>query len=213
MPAFGSPTRPMSAISRSSSRSSRSSPGSPFWACFGAWWVDGLEVGVAEAAPSATRDQRVLADRDEVGEELAGLVVEDRGPRRDVEDAGPRRPRRAASRARRGPRRRLEVVLVAEVAERRLARVDPEVDRAAASAVAAVGPAARDVGLAPERRRAVTARAGLDEDLDAVEEHPGVHIVGHGQQPGRDRASPADAAKSGPSGATRVRSIRGSSAG
>ena len=43
--------------------------------------------------------------------------------------------------------RRLEVVLVLEVAERRLAGVDAQVDRAAAAAVAAVGPAARDVGL------------------------------------------------------------------
>ena len=39
MPAFGSPTSPTSAIRRSSRRTQRSSPGSPFWACFGAWWV------------------------------------------------------------------------------------------------------------------------------------------------------------------------------
>ena len=88
LPAFGSPTRPMSAMSRSSRRSQRSSPGSPFWACLGAWWVDGREVHVAEAAAAAARDHRPLADRDEVGEQLAGLVVEDGRAR-----AGPSRTR------------------------------------------------------------------------------------------------------------------------
>src|SRR5207237_7772471 len=68
-------------------------------------------------------------------------------------------------------RRRLEMALLAEVAEGRLAGVDPEVNGAAAAAVAAVGAAARNVRLAAERRGAVTARAGLDEDLDAVEKH------------------------------------------
>src|SRR4029079_4637419 len=68
---------------------------------------------------------------------------------------------------------RLEMVLVAEVAERRLARFDSDVDRAAATAVAAVRPAARNVRFLAERGRAVAARAGLDEDLDAVEEHRG----------------------------------------
>ena len=32
--AFGSPTRPTSAIRRNSRRTQRSVPGSPFWACF-----------------------------------------------------------------------------------------------------------------------------------------------------------------------------------
>ena len=92
----------MSAISRSSSRSQRSSPGSPFWACFGRLVGRGLEVGVAEPAPPAAGDHRGLADRDEVGEQLAGLVVVDGRAGRDVEDRGRRRPCRGGARACRG---------------------------------------------------------------------------------------------------------------
>ena len=69
--------------------------------------------------------------------------------------------------------RRPEVVLEAEVAERRLAGVNPQVDRAAAPAVAAVGAAARDVRLAAEGGRPIAAGAGTHPDLDAVEEHQG----------------------------------------
>ena len=88
----------MSAISRSSSRSHASAPGSPFWACFGAWWVARLEVGVAETAASAARDHRVLADGDEVRQELAGLVGVDRGAGRHVEDQVVAGPCRGAAR-------------------------------------------------------------------------------------------------------------------
>src|SRR5262245_4435364 len=68
-------------------------------------------------------------------------------------------------------RGRLEVVLVAEVAQRGLAGVDAEPDAATATAVAAVRATPRDVRLATERRRAVAAVTGLDEDRHAVEEH------------------------------------------
>ena len=163
MPAFGSPTSPMSAISRSSRRSQRSSPGSPFWACFGAWWVE-VAKWVLPRPPRPPRATiAVWPTRDEVGDQLAGRVVEDGRPGRDVEDevvAGLAVPPRAlAAAAGVG----LEVVLVLEVAERRLAGVDAQVDRAAAAAVTAVGAAARDVGLAPERRGPVAAVAGTDE--------------------------------------------------
>jgi hypothetical protein len=63
------------------------------------------------------------------------------------------------------------VVLEAEVAERRLAGIDREMDRSASAAVAAVGPAAGDVRLAPERDDPVAAGAGLDVDLGSVVEH------------------------------------------
>ena len=131
----------------------------------------GREMRVAEAAAPAAGDHRGLAGHDEVGEQAARLVVECRRARRDVEvqvvagRAVAPGPLAAAA------GRRPEVVLVAEVAERRLAGVDAEVDRPATAAVAAVGAAARDVRLAPERRRSVTARAGRHPDLDAVEEH------------------------------------------
>ena len=70
-------------------------------------------------------------------------------------------------------RRRLEVVLVLEVAEGGLTGIDRQVDGAPAPAVAAVRPAARHVGFAPERRGAVTTRARAHEDLDPIEEHRG----------------------------------------
>ena len=154
----GSPTRPMSAISRSSRRSQRSSPGSPFWACLGAWWVDVVKCVLPRPPrpPRATID--LLPDRDEVGEQRAGLVVVDgrarAGPSRiRSSPALPWRRARVAAAAGRRP----EVVLVAEVAERGLAGVDAEVDRAAAAAVAAVGAAARargpPAGRSPRRRR------------------------------------------------------------
>ena len=128
---------------------------------------------VAQAAAAATRDHRFLADRDEIRDEGIGRVVEHGRARWDLEDqvvAGLAVPAGA------GPataRSRLEVVAVLEVAQRRLARVDAEDDGAAATAVTAVRAAARDVGLAPEGRRAVATRAGMHPDLDAVEEHRG----------------------------------------
>ena len=191
MPAFGSPTRPMSAIRRSSSRIQRSAPGSPFWACLGAWWVDVLKW----VLPSPPRPPRatiaVWPTRHEVGEQRPGLVVVDGGAGRDVEDqvvaglAVAARPRAAAA------GRRPEVVAVVEVAKGRLAGVDPEVDRAAAAAVAAVGTAARDVRLLPEGRGPVAAIAGADPDLHAVEEHRGHSRTGCRRPP------PAGAGRSG----------------
>src|SRR5439155_2067965 len=103
-----------------------------------------------------------LADRAGAGQQLARLVVEDRGTGRAIDRhlvAGSA----MTSRSRAAPAGcRLEVVLEAEVAERRLARVDADVDRAAASTVTAVGAAARNVSLGAERGCSVTARAGLD---------------------------------------------------
>ena len=123
--------------------------------------------------PRAT--SAVLAGGDEVRQQLAGRVVEDGRPGRDRRGPGRRRPCRGAWRRVPLPAgRRLEVVPVVEVAQRRLAGVHPQEDRPAASAVAAVGAAARDVGLLAEGRRTVTAVAGVDPDLDAVEEHRGI---------------------------------------
>ena len=122
-------------------------------------------------APATPRDHRGLPDRDQVGQQLAGVVVQDGGPRREREDEVLARGTVSARPLAATARRRLEVVLEAEVAEGRLAGIDREVDRSASPAVAAVGPAARDVCLAPECRGSVAAVAGLDEDRDAVEEH------------------------------------------
>ena len=140
---------------------------------------------VAQTAAAAAGDHRLLADGHEVGDQRAGLVVDDGGPGRDVEDevvAGLAVPPRAGAAA---ARRRLEVVAVLEVAQGRLAGIDAQVDRAAAAAVAAVGATARDMGLAPERRGAIAARAGMDPDLHAVKEHRGILARSAGSRPGR----------------------------
>ena len=50
-------------------------------------------------------------------------------------------------------------------------RVGDEIDGAAGAAVAAVGSAARDELLAAEAQRAAAAVAGLDVDVDFVDEH------------------------------------------
>jgi len=135
-------------------------------------------MGVAEAAPPAASDHRGLADGDEIRDQGARVVVEDGRPGRNVEgELVARRavpPRPFAATARGG----LEVVLVTEIAKRRLTGVDSDVDRPASAAVAAIGSAARDMRFLTERRRAVAARSGLDEDLDAVEEHRGHCRIG-----------------------------------
>ena len=132
-----------------------------------------LEVGVAEPAAAAAADHHLLAGGDQIGKELVGGVVEDRGAGRNAHhEVMARRtvaPRPLAPAA----VRRLEVVAVLEVAQGRLARVHREVHRTASTAIPAVGSAARDVRLAPEGRRAVAAVTGTDVDLDAVEEHRG----------------------------------------
>ncbi len=129
------------------------------------------EVDVAEPPTAAPGDHGQLLDRDEVGDELAARVVVDGRPRWDREDeiaAGLAVTARATPRA---ARRRLEVAVLAVVPQGRLPGIDPEVDRAAAPAVAPVRPAARDVRLASERRGAVPAVTGAHVDLQLVEEH------------------------------------------
>ena len=132
-----------------------------------------LEVRVAQAAAAAARHGRLLARRDQVGDEGARGVLDDRGAGRDLEQqvlaglAVPARLRAAAAGL------GLEMVAVLEVAQRRQAGVDANEDRAATTAVAAVGTAARDVRLLAEGRGSVTTIAGADPDLHAVEEHRG----------------------------------------
>ncbi len=158
-------------MSRSSRRSQRSSPGLALLSVLGRLVGRRLEMRVAEAAAPAAPDDRGLAGHHEVGEEGVGVIVVDGRAGRHVEvevlAGGTVAARSLAATARGRP----EVVLVAEVPERRLAGVDPEVDRAAATAVAAVRAAARDVRLLAKRRGPVTARARTYPDLDAVEKH------------------------------------------
>ena len=60
---------------------------------------------------------------------------------------------------------------VAVVAERSELILDAEDDVAAASTIAAVRSATRDVGLAAERDHALAAVAAADQDARAIEEH------------------------------------------
>ena len=145
---------------------------------------------VAEAAASAPRDHRLLADLRR-GRRASSPVASSKtavpgGTARHEVVAGLAvAPRPLAAAAGRG----LEVVAVAEVAEGRLAGIDPQVDGAAAAAVAAVGAAAGNVGLAAERRRAVAAVTGANPDLDPVEEHRADCPMGaRDVPPGRRRA-------------------------
>ena len=146
-----------------------------------------LEVGVAEAAAAATRDERRLADGDEVRQQLPGLIRIDRGAGRDVEvevlagRAMAPCPRSASA------GRRPEVMAMTEVAQRRLAGIDAEIHRAAATAVAAVGSTAWDVRLLPEGRGPVATIAGADPDLHAVEEHRRHSRMGLPARTARDR--------------------------
>src|SRR5439155_2917042 len=115
----------------------------------------GREVDVTETAAPAARDHDLLVAGHEVRDQLA--VREDRGARRDWQHdvaAGLAVPARAAALpAGVGP----EVVLEAVIDEGRLAGIDAQVDGSAATSVATIRSAARDVGLTPEARCPVPA--------------------------------------------------------
>ena len=131
----------------------------------------GLEVCVAEAAAPATTDDGGLPGHDQVGDEGAGFVVVDGRPRWHVEDhvlPGRTVAALAFAPAARG---RPEMVLVAKITQRGLAGVHPQMNGAAATAVSAVWATPRNVSLLAKRRGSVTARAGADPDLHAIEKH------------------------------------------
>ena len=173
LPAFGRPTSPTSAIRRSSSRSQRSSPGSPFWACLGVRWVAVAKWTLPRPPrpPRATVADWPVATRSARSSPVASSSTPVPGGTARTRSS-PDLPWRLAPRPL-APGLGPEVVLVAEVEERRQAGIDPQHDAAAPAAVAAVGAAPRDVRLAPKRGGTVPAVAGADPDLDAVEEHRG----------------------------------------
>jgi hypothetical protein len=63
------------------------------------------------------------------------------------------------------------MVLETKVAERRLARIDSQMNGPAPTAISAVRTASRNVSFLSERRCPVTACTGADPDLYAVEKH------------------------------------------
>ncbi len=129
-----------------------------------------LEMQIAEAALAALGDQRARSVRGEVGDELAAVGVgdhrADRHAQNHVGAAAPVLIRAAAVLAALGAMD----ARVAVIDQRIDVAVGQRIDAAAAPAVAAVGPAARNVLLAAERDRAVAAVAGDHLDQRFVEE-------------------------------------------
>ena len=129
------------------------------------------EVDVAQPAAAATRDHDGLLARHQVGQQVAAQgVAHDRARRHlQMEIAASLAVALGAFAA--TARVGAKVVLVAVIAQHRLARVDHQVNRSAAAAVAAIRPATRNVGLASEGRGAVAAVTSVNGDRDLVEEH------------------------------------------
>ena len=169
MPALGSPTSPTSASSLSRRSSQPSSPASPRSAKRGAWWVEPREALVAAPAAAAVGDDDAPAGRREVVHRA--VLGRDLRPRRDADDEVLALGAVAQGALAVAPALGAEVRAALEglqVAQRVVAEQD---DVAAVAAVAAVGPAARHVGLAAEGQAAVPAAAGLHEDASLVVEH------------------------------------------
>ena len=128
------------------------------------------EALVARAAEAAVCDHGLRAGVREVDEQAA-VVVEHLRADRDREDdvlaVGAALVRALAVASALG----LEAAEPLEVREIAQVRVGHEHDVAAVAPVAAVGPALRDVLLAPEAQRAVAAAPALDADPRAVVEH------------------------------------------
>ena len=157
LPAFGSPSSPTRELARRA--------------------VDArLEMHVAKPALAAAGEEGALAVLGEVGHRVAGLLVADHRAHGYAQlDIG------AASAVAVRPGAAAAVLRAVDAGE---AVVDQRVDiaigecpdAAAASAVAAIGPAIADVLLAAEGRGAVAAVAGVHLDLGFVDEFHAVQI-------------------------------------
>ena len=175
LPTFGNPTRATSASSLSSSRSQRSSPTSPCSAKDGARRrFDRNRALPRPPCPPAAARHRSPAWTRSASTAPVVVVAHDRalGHRHDgVVAAGAVALLALAVGAVAGA----AVRVVAEGEQRRDVAVGDEPDVAAVAAVAAVGPALGDVGLAAERDGAGTAVAALDVEVALVDEpgHPG----------------------------------------
>ena len=130
------------------------------------------EVGaVAAPAPAPARQDHPLARPQHLAERSAPFDLDRGGARRhrdhQVLAPGPGAVRRTPVLAALGA----ELGVIAEGKQRVLVGDGLEHDVAAVPAVAAVGSAARDVGLAAEAHASAPAVAALDEDLDPIDEH------------------------------------------
>ena len=122
---------------------------------------------------AAARQEHGLLRLGQVGDQRLAVLGEDLGAERQGElDVGAVRARALLAHAV-GAAARPEVLPVAVVDQGVELGSDPRDDMAAAAAVAAVRPAARDVLLAPEADAAVAAVAGAHVDLGLIEEAHG----------------------------------------
>ena len=128
---------------------------------------------VAEAARAAAGEDHGLLRPRQVGDQGLAVLGEDLGAERQRElDVGAVRARAVLAHAV-GAAGRPEMLAVAVVDQGIELGVDPRDDMAAAAAIAAVRPAARDVLLPPETDAAVAAVAGAHVDLGLIEEAHG----------------------------------------
>ena len=132
---------------------------------------------VAEAAASALRDQHALPLLGQIGEQrvaalslACGLLVDERADRNRELEIGAAVAGAVGAHAVLAALGR-ELGMEAEVDEGVDVRAGDDVDRAAVSAVAAAGAAARDELLAAERETAAPAVSGFDVNVDFVYKH------------------------------------------
>ena len=177
MPALGSPTRPTSAMSLSTSSICRSWPSSPGSHSRGAWCVEVAKRALPRPPRPPRATSRRVAGLEHLAEQLAGVgVPHDRaGRHREVDvvggGAGLGLPL-AVLAALRLPHGAIPVV-----EQRGEVGVAPHVDAAAVAAVAAVRPALGLVLEAGERAGPRPAGAGRHPHDRAIDEHqlPGDH--------------------------------------
>src|SRR5690606_4002400 len=130
----------------------------------------GRERGVAAPALAAARDDGLLADRDEVGDDLAGVPVRRARSDGHLDHEVGARPARALAALALLARLGLEGRAADELVERGDVVDGPQYHRPAVAAVAAVGAARGDVLEPEERQPAVAAPAGLHRDVEYVPE-------------------------------------------
>ncbi len=134
----------------------------------------GFEIGVAEAAIAAARQQDLVADLVEIGQQRFAILFVDLGADRNFQDQVFAAGAVAVLAHAVAAALRLVVLQIA-VIDQGIQPVHRARDHVAAmAAVAAIGAAELDEFFAPERHAAVTAGAGLNVDLGFVEEFHGV---------------------------------------
>ena len=130
----------------------------------------GLEMRVAEAAIAALRQQHLVAELVEIGEQGLAVFLIDLGADRHLQDQVLAVGAVAVLAHAIAAALRLVVLQIA-VIDQGIEPVHRARDHVATvPAVAAIGPAELDEFFAPERDAAVSAGAGLDVDLGFVEE-------------------------------------------